>query len=67
MANKLKDFWDSSDKLELFTDAAGSLGFGAVLGKEWCYGKWPGNWLHQNIALLDFIQLFLVYIYGAIT
>ena len=30
----LQDFWDSSDKLELFTDAAGSLGFGAVFAKK---------------------------------
>ena len=39
----LEDFWDSSDKLKLYTDAAGSLGFGAVFGSKWCYGKWPDN------------------------
>jgi len=49
----LEDFWDSSDKLELYTDAAGSLGFGAVSGSKWCNGKWPDNWLHQNIAMLE--------------
>ena len=37
----LDDVWDGSDKLELYTDAAGSLGFGAVFGSKWCYGKWP--------------------------
>ena len=40
----LEDSWDSSDKLELYTDAAGSLGFGAVFGIKWCYGAWPDNW-----------------------
>ena len=61
----LQDFWDSSDKLELFTDAAGSLGFGAVFGKEWCYGKRPDNWLHQNIALLEFYPIVLsLYLWG---
>ena len=61
----LEDFWDSSDKLELFTDAAGSLGFGAVFGGKWCYGKWPDNWLHQNIAMLEFYPIVLsLYLWG---
>ena len=55
----LEDVWDSSDKLELYTDAAGSLGFGAVFGRKWCYGKWPNSWLHQNIALLEFYPIVL--------
>ena len=55
----LEDVWDSSDKLELYTDAAGSLGFGAVFGRKWCYGKWPDNWLHQNIAMLEFYPIVL--------
>ena len=61
----LEDFWDSSDKLELYTDAAGSLGFGAVFGRKWCYGKWPDNWLHQNIAMLEFYPIVLsLYLWG---
>ena len=61
----LEDFWDSSDKLELYTDAAGSLGFGAVFGRQWCYGKWPDNWLHQNIAILEFYPIVLsLYLWG---
>ena len=61
----LQDFWDSSDKLELFTDATGSSGFGAVFGKEWCYGKCPDNWLHKNIALLEFYLIVLsLYLWG---
>ena len=61
----LEDVWDSSDKLELFTDPAGSLGFGAVFGKKWCYGKWPHNWLHQNIAMLEFYSIVLsLYLWG---
>ena len=27
--------------LQLFTDAAGAHGFGAVFGTHWCYGEWP--------------------------
>ena len=61
----LEDVWDSSDKLELYTDAADSLGFGAVFGSIWCYGKWPDNWLHQNIAMLEFYPIVLsLYLWG---
>ena len=61
----LRTFWDSSDKLELYTDAADSLGFGAFFGSKWCYGKWPDNWLHQNIAILEFYPIVLsLYLWG---
>ncbi|XP_062618317.1 uncharacterized protein LOC134279921 [Saccostrea cucullata] len=30
----------NSDKFNMYTDAAGSLGYGAVLGKKWFYGGW---------------------------
>jgi len=36
--------WTNSDKLQLYTDSAGSLGFGAILGGHWCYGRWPDKW-----------------------
>lgn len=61
----LEDFWDSSNQLELYTDAAGSLGFGPVFGGQWCYGKWPDNWLNQNIAILEFYPIVLsLYLWG---
>jgi hypothetical protein len=28
--------WLNSTKLNLFTDASGSIGFGAIFGTEWC-------------------------------
>ena len=55
----LEDTWSSSDKLQLYTDAAGVLGFGALFGSKWCYGKWPLNWLHRNIAFLEFYPIVL--------
>ncbi len=30
--------WENSVKLKLFTDAAGSIGFGTIFGDAWCYG-----------------------------
>ena len=37
----LEDIWHTSKSLKLFTDAAGSLGFGALFEDKWCYGEWP--------------------------
>lgn len=61
----LDDIWLTSDKLNLFTDAAGSLGFGAVFGNNWCYGEWPTEWQNRNIALLEFYPIVLsLYLWG---
>ena len=45
--------WLSSAKLHLYTDAAGSLSYGAVFGRHWFYSKWPDNWLGRNIIVLE--------------
>ena len=43
----------SSDSLRLFTDSAGSIGYGAVCGNSWFYGTWPDVWLQYNITTLE--------------
>ena len=45
----LDDTWETSHTLELYTDAAGSVGFGAVFGKNWFGGEWPVSWKSYNI------------------
>ena len=35
----LTDQWTNSHQLELYTDASGALGYGAVFGRHWCYGR----------------------------
>lgn len=37
----LEKDWVSNSTLELFTDAAGSIGFGAYFQGKWTQGKWP--------------------------
>ena len=51
--------WEISVNLNLFTDAAGAHGFGAVFGSHWCYGEWPKEWLGRNIAILEFYPIVL--------
>ena len=55
----LPDVWNNSDKLSLYTDAAGAIGFGAIFGNNWCYGSWPDNWIGKNIAILEFYPIVL--------
>ena len=56
----LTDQWTNSHQLELYTDASGALGYGAVFGRHWCYGRWPDSWCHLNIALLELYPIVLI-------
>ena len=57
--------WLSSTSLNLFTDASGTLGYGAVLGSSWVYGIWSQQWVSQNITLLELYPIVLaVQIWG---
>ena len=49
----LDEKWITSEVLELHTDAAGSLGYGAILENRWFYGAWPAEWRNLNIAILE--------------
>ena len=61
----IDDIWSNSQKLQLYTDSAGSLGFGAIFGNHWCYAQWPYEWLGRNIAFLEFYPLVLsLYLWG---
>ena len=55
----LPDVLNNSDKLSFYTDAAGSLGCGAIFGDNWCYRKWPANWIGKNISALEFYPIVL--------
>ena len=55
----LSDDWYDSHQLQLYTDASGTLGFGAIFGRHWCYSEWPDSWRHRNIAYLEFYPIVL--------
>lgn len=64
----LKDFngsvvWPSpartNAELGLWTDAAGSTGFGSILGPDWCAERWPSEWRESGlVANIGFLELF---------
>ena len=43
----------NGDYLQLFTDAAGGIGYGALCGAEWFSGLWPPEWQSRNITALE--------------
>lgn len=46
--------------IHIFTDASGSLGFGAIMGSSWFYGAWDDSWWsQQNIMLLELFPICL--------
>ena len=61
------DIWETSHTLHLYTDAAGSIGFGAVFGCHWLHGLWPEMWKTFNIAFLELFPIVLaVHVLGAL-
>ena len=50
----LPQHWLQSPSIDLYTDASGTLGYGAVLGPQWLFGRWNDEWRGQSITLLEF-------------
>lgn len=57
----LHDTWLSSDRLALYTDAAGNsdLGYAAVLGPKWFANKWSNDMAHYQIAVKELFPIVL--------
>jgi len=55
------DQFTTDSTLNLYTDAAGSLGYGAVYGTEWLYGAWPQALHSTNITILEFYPIVLAF------
>ena len=63
----LSDVWETSQSLQLYTDAAASIGFGVVFDRHWLHGTWPNHWKSYSIALLEIFPIFIaVHIWGHI-
>ncbi|KAK6175768.1 hypothetical protein SNE40_014161 [Patella caerulea] len=53
------DAWVGSDHIKLFSDAAQSKGYAAVLGSQWFYGSWPSGMESLNISVLELFPIVL--------
>lgn len=45
--------WQNSQKLHMYSDAAGGVGYGAFLGTRWFVDTWPSNWLKLGITFME--------------
>jgi len=62
----LENLWVTSTTLELFTDAAGSKGYGTVFGRKWFYGSWPELQRSLNITFLELFPIVIaLHIWGS--
>ena len=49
--------WEDNTTIKLFTDAAGSIGYGAYFNGKWVHGVWPDDVL-QNPPSIAFLEMF---------
>jgi hypothetical protein len=54
----LENQWCDSEALNLYTDAAGAVGFGAYFQGQWVCGTWPDHWMLQGTPDITFKELF---------
>ena len=52
-------YWLTNSHLHLYTDAASTLGFGAIFQNKWLGGAWASQCLRLNITLLELYPIFL--------
>ena len=43
-------FWISSADAELYSDSAGSIGFGVYFAGKWSYATWPDTWHESGVT-----------------
>jgi hypothetical protein len=48
----LPSFWESSECLNLYTDAS-NIGFGGYLGSKWFAQRWTGDWVKFHITVKE--------------
>ena len=55
----LETIWLTSEHIELYTDASTSIGFGALLGKNWTQGRWHSDLSDLHITILELYPIYL--------
>lgn len=57
----IQEKWVTSPSLHLHTDAAGSLGYGAIFETQWLYGAWPTAIKHLPITFKELFPIVLAF------
>ena len=47
-----------ADKIDMFSDASGKIGFGAFCGPTWMHQKWPVEFISKQHPSIEYLELF---------
>ena len=47
-----------ADEIDMFSDASGKLGMGALCGQNWMYQMWDKKFLKDNKPSIEYLELF---------
>ena len=47
-----------ASEINLYSDASGRIGFGAICDSFWMYGYWPAEFLDEQKPSIEFLELF---------
>ena len=50
----------TSEDINMYSDASGSIGFGAYCGKSWCWGFWTESFLNDCNPSIEYLELYAV-------
>ena len=49
-----------ADEIDMFSNASGKLGMGAICGHAWMFKMWPKDFLMQSKPSIEYLELFAV-------
>ena len=49
-----------ADEIDMYSDASGKIGMGAICGSEWMYHDWPKTFLNDCKPSIEYLELFTV-------
>ena len=49
-----------ADEVDMYSNASGKLGMGALCGEEWMYKMWPAHFLQKYKPSIEYLELFAV-------
>ena len=47
-----------ADEIDMYSDASGKLGFGAICGSDWMYNMWDSKFIAKYRPSIEYLELF---------
>ena len=49
-----------ADEIDMFSDASGKIGMGAICNSAWVIQRWPKEFLEKNNPSIEYLELYAV-------